>query len=151
MSSDSSLGVAFVIGASTKIGRAISLQLAAKSYDIVINDVPEALKSLEALKAKIEKEERKSAIRVIAGNPLIESVWANISAHNGATRGLQLTPSIIQDPLFHHVNLSSIGLGQLSISCSGSLGRKSVQLFSLALEQKAHSRLVEVEPGFSEA
>ncbi|KAG6894399.1 hypothetical protein C0992_006255, partial [Termitomyces sp. T32_za158] len=76
MSSDSSLGVALVTSASTEIGRAIALQLAAKNFDIVINDLPEALKPLEALKAQIENEGRKSAI--IAGNPSIESFWARI-------------------------------------------------------------------------
>ncbi|KAG6893811.1 hypothetical protein C0992_008547, partial [Termitomyces sp. T32_za158] len=87
MSSDSSLGVALVTGASTDIGRAIALHLAAKNFDIAINDLPEALKPLEALKAQIEKEGRKSTI--IAGDPLIESFWAcikpTIDAHRGHT------------------------------------------------------------------
>ncbi|KAG6894220.1 hypothetical protein C0992_006996 [Termitomyces sp. T32_za158] len=87
MSSDSSLGVALVTGASTDIGRAIVFNLTAKNYDIAINDFPEALKPLEALKAQIEKEGKKSTI--IAGDPLIESFWAcikpTIDAHRGHT------------------------------------------------------------------
>ncbi|KAG6891048.1 hypothetical protein C0992_010710, partial [Termitomyces sp. T32_za158] len=77
MSSDSSLGVALVTGASTEIGRAIALRLA-KNFDIAINDLPEALKPLEVLKGQIEKEGRKSAI--ITGDPSIESFWANIGS-----------------------------------------------------------------------
>ncbi|KAG6874914.1 hypothetical protein C0992_005972, partial [Termitomyces sp. T32_za158] len=90
MSSHSSLGVALVTGASTEIGRAIALHLAAKDFDLAINDFPEALKPLEALKAQIENEGRKSAI--ISGNPSIESFWAGISTLHlhEAPRGVQL-------------------------------------------------------------
>ncbi|KAG6883621.1 hypothetical protein C0992_008289, partial [Termitomyces sp. T32_za158] len=76
MSSDSSHSVALVTGASTETGRAIALHLAAKNFDIAINDLPEALKPLEVLKAQIENKGRKSAI--IAGDPFIESFWESI-------------------------------------------------------------------------
>ncbi|KAG6883504.1 hypothetical protein C0992_008606, partial [Termitomyces sp. T32_za158] len=76
MSSDSSLGVALVTGASTDLGHAIALRLA-KNFDIAMNDFPEALKPLEGLKAQIENQGRKSVI--IAGNPSIESWLSTIN------------------------------------------------------------------------
>ncbi|KAG6893859.1 hypothetical protein C0992_008390, partial [Termitomyces sp. T32_za158] len=82
MSSDSSLGVALVTGASTDLGHAIALRLA-KDFDIAVNDFPEALKPLEGLKAQIENQGRKSVI--IVGNPSIESLVSTIDIRSGRT------------------------------------------------------------------
>ncbi|KAG6894119.1 hypothetical protein C0992_007438, partial [Termitomyces sp. T32_za158] len=61
MSSNSSLGRALVTRASTEIGSAIALGLA-KKFDVAISDIPGASTPLEALKAQIDGEGRKSAI-----------------------------------------------------------------------------------------
>ncbi|KAG6876446.1 hypothetical protein C0992_012930 [Termitomyces sp. T32_za158] len=105
MSSDSSLGVALVTGASTEIGRAIALQLAAKNFDVVINDLPEALKPLEALKAQIENQGRKSTI--IAGNPVVKSNWERIERSIGKNWTLSKAVSNYihnTEPLRHYMN-----------------------------------------------
>ncbi|KAG6896807.1 hypothetical protein C0992_005907 [Termitomyces sp. T32_za158] len=77
MSSNSSRSFALVTGASTKTGSAVALCLA-KDFDVVINDLPEALKPLEALKAQIENEGGKCVI--IAGDASEESFWASIGS-----------------------------------------------------------------------
>ncbi|KAG6896810.1 hypothetical protein C0992_005910 [Termitomyces sp. T32_za158] len=115
MSSNSSRSVALVTGASTETGRAVALCLA-KVFDIVINDPPEALVPLEALKAQIENEGGKSVI--VAGDPTKESFWASIrSTIDEHLGGRSLVSYTIQQRAPSTVILISLRLKQTSHFC----------------------------------
>ncbi|KAF9459840.1 hypothetical protein BDZ94DRAFT_1300250 [Collybia nuda] len=80
-----SIGVAFVTGASQGLGRAIALRLARDGFDVAVNDIQKSRDKLESLRQEITAKGRKSSVQVgdASSKNDVESMIASVVADMG--------------------------------------------------------------------
>ncbi|KAG6883626.1 hypothetical protein C0992_008272, partial [Termitomyces sp. T32_za158] len=146
MSSNSSLDRALVTGASKEIGRAIALVLT-KKFDIAITDLPEASMPLEALKAQIDEEGRKSAIT--SDNSLVtieEDCKSSLTASHRPIGSLHLLGRDEDERFENFFRTKRLVKDQLSKQLQGT-GTYVIEVFSEIEDQSALTFVIVEEEG----